>query len=87
VLNRTGLWSSEYLRQSLERMTLSLCSEKLGYNQTQLDGLRDKIRAGDLTPVLQVYEQDIKSPVKNALMGSLVRTLLIQIQKTKVRGF
>ncbi len=65
-------------------MTLSLCSEKLGYNQSQLDALSEKIREGDLTPVLQVYEEDIKSPVRNAIMGSLIRTLLIQIQKTKV---
>jgi len=27
----------------------------------------------------------IQSPLKSALMGSLVRTLLIQVQKTKVR--
>ena len=26
-----------------------------------------------------------QSPVKNALLGNLVRTLLIQVQKTKVR--
>lgn len=29
--------------------------------------------------------QCAQSPVKNALMGSLIRTLLIQVQKTKVR--
>lgn len=26
-----------------------------------------------------------QSPLKNALLGSLIRTLLIQVQKTKVR--
>jgi nuclear-control-of-ATPase protein 2 len=29
------------------------------------------------------YIADTQSPLKNALMGSLVRTLLIQVQKTK----
>lgn len=65
-------------------MTLSLSADKLGYNQTQLEELSAKIREGDLTPVLQVYEEDIKSPLKNMFAGSLVRSLLIQIQKTKV---
>ena len=65
-------------------MTLSLSADKLRYNESQLAELRAKIRAGDLTPVLMVYEEDIKSPLKNILAGSLVRSLLIQIQKTKV---
>jgi nuclear control of ATPase protein 2 len=65
-------------------MTLSLSADKLGYNDSQLRELSERIRAGDLTPVLRVYEEDIKSPVKNAFAGSLVRSLLIQIQKTKV---
>jgi len=69
---------------SLERMTLSLSADKLRYNDTQLAELRARIREGDLTPVLKIYEEDIKSPLKNAIAGSLVRSLLIQIQKTKV---
>lgn len=65
-------------------MTLSLSADKLKYNETQLAELSTKIREGDLTPIMEIYENDIKSPLKNALAGSLVRSLLIQIQKTKV---
>ncbi len=46
--------------------------------------IRQKVREGDLTPVLRAYEQDLKRPVAGALTGNLIRTLLIQIQKTKV---
>lgn len=46
--------------------------------------IRRKVREGDLTPVLRAYEQDLKRPVFGAMTGNLVRTLLIQIQKTKV---
>jgi nuclear-control-of-ATPase protein 2 len=67
-------------------MTLSLSADKLKYNEIQLAELSAKIREGDLTPVLKIYEEDIKSPVRNAIAGSLVRSLLIQIQKTKVRS-
>jgi nuclear control of ATPase protein 2 len=37
-----------------------------------------------LTPVLKAYEREMQSPIRNAIMGDLVRTLLIQVQKTKV---
>lgn len=67
-------------------MTLSLSADKLKYNGTQLAELSARIREGDLTPVLKIYEDDIKNPVKSALTGTLVRSLLIQIQKTKVRA-
>jgi nuclear control of ATPase protein 2 len=65
-------------------MVHALATEKLGYTGPQLDELSQQIRQGDLTPVLKIYEEDMKSPVKNAIKGSLVRSLLIQVQKTKV---
>ncbi|KAJ7070564.1 NCA2-domain-containing protein [Mycena amicta] len=43
-----------------------------------------QIRVGDLTPVLQLYEEDIKRPVKSALTGTLLRSMFIQVQKAKV---
>lgn len=46
--------------------------------------LREKIKEGDLTPVLRVYERDMKQPFRGAIRGELIRALLIQIQKTKV---
>ncbi|KAI0304264.1 ATP synthase regulation protein NCA2-domain-containing protein [Multifurca ochricompacta] len=60
--------------QSLERMALPV----------QLDELSTKLRFGDFTPILQIYEEDIKSPVRSAISGSLLRSAFVQIQKAKV---
>jgi nuclear control of ATPase protein 2 len=65
-------------------MAVALGRDKLGYTQQQIDVLHDQVERGDLTAVLKVYEEDIKSPIRNALTGSLVRSLLIQVQKMKV---
>ncbi|KAG1885102.1 NCA2-domain-containing protein [Suillus subluteus] len=69
---------------SLERMTLALAREKLGYGSTQLEALSQQIRQGDLTAVLKIYEEDIKNPVKSAISGTLLRSMFIQVQKAKV---
>ncbi|KAH7928456.1 NCA2-domain-containing protein [Leucogyrophana mollusca] len=69
---------------SLERMTLALVQHKLGYNEEQLAELSRRIRLGDLTAVLKIYEEDIKSPMKSAVAGTLLRTAFVQIQKAKV---
>ena len=65
-------------------MTLSLAQDKLGYGPEQMEALSRQIRLGDLTPVMQLYEDDIKSPLRSAVAGSLLRTLFIQVQKAKV---
>lgn len=65
-------------------MTLALAQEKLNYTPEQLHALSGQIRLGDLTPVMQIYEDDIKSPLKSAIAGTLLRTLFVQIQKAKV---
>ncbi|KAI0917195.1 hypothetical protein AcW1_007547 [Taiwanofungus camphoratus] len=69
---------------SLERMTLALAQEKLHYDVPQMEALSRQIQLGDLTPVMQIYEEDIKSPLKSAVGGTLLRTLFIQVQKAKV---
>ncbi|KAF8073730.1 NCA2-domain-containing protein [Lyophyllum atratum] len=69
---------------SLERMTLSLAKEQLKYSPEQLEALSQQIRRGDLTPVLRIYEDDIKSPLKSAVSGTLLRSVFIQVQKAKV---
>ena len=66
-------------------MTLSLARDKLHYDQTQMAALSHQIQMGDLTPVLQIYEEDIKSPLTSAIGGTLLRSLFIQVQKAKVR--
>jgi len=70
--------------QSLERMTLSLAQDKLRYDAQQLQALSEMIKLGDLTPVLQIYEEDIKTPLRSALTGTLLRSVFIQVQKAKV---
>ncbi|KIW91557.1 uncharacterized protein Z519_07524 [Cladophialophora bantiana CBS 173.52] len=76
-------------RESLERMVVDFAiqhPDKTGTNFTeaQITEIRRKVKEGDLTPVLRAYEREMQSPIKNAIMGDLVRTLLIQVQKTKV---
>ncbi len=68
-------------------MTLSLAKDKLNYNPAQLDDLSHKLRFGDLTPILQIYEEEIKSPVRSTVSGTLLRSAFIQVQKAKVRPF
>ncbi|KZT60280.1 NCA2-domain-containing protein [Calocera cornea HHB12733] len=81
VVSKEGLKSD---LDSLERMAIALATDKLKYTVEQQAELASSIRAGDLTPVLRIYEEDIKSPLRSAIGGTLVRTLLIQVQKTKV---
>ncbi|KAH9889850.1 NCA2-domain-containing protein [Cubamyces lactineus] len=69
---------------SLERMTLALAQEKLHYGQPELAALSQQVQMGDLTAVMQIYEEDIKNPVRSALHGTLLRSLFIQVQKAKV---
>ena len=78
------VFSPDQALQSLERMALSLARDKLNYNPAQLEGLSNKLRVGDLTPILEIYEEDIKSPVRSAVAGTLLRSAFIQVQKAKV---
>lgn len=75
-------------KESLERMVVDFAVQHpekgTSFNETQIAELRAKVREGDLTPVLKAYERELQSPIKNAIMGELIRTLLIQVQKTKV---
>lgn len=52
--------------------------------EAQIAEIRAKVKEGDLTPVLRAYEKDLRKPFKGAVRGDLIRTLLIQVQKTKV---
>lgn len=79
-------------RDSLERMVVDFAVEKPQFvnaganalSETELSQIRTKVKEGDLTPVLRAYEKDIRSPFVGAVRGDLIRTLLIQVQKTKV---
>ncbi|KAI9695244.1 MAG: Nuclear control of ATPase protein 2 [Bogoriella megaspora] len=72
---------------SLERMVVDFTianAEGTSLGEAEIQDLRVKIREGDLTPVLKVYEKDLERPFVGALRGDLVRAALIQIQKMKV---
>ncbi|KAI0154943.1 ATP synthase regulation protein NCA2 [Xylariaceae sp. FL1272] len=78
-------------RDSLERMVVDFALDEPSaatgapsLNETQIAEIRTKVRAGDVTPVLRAYERDLRRPFIGAIRGDLVRTLLIQVQKTKV---
>lgn len=64
---------------------MALAMDKQSLTEDELRNLGAQIRQGDLTPVLRVYEDDIKKPVRSAVAGTLIRSLLIQVQKAKVR--
>ncbi|KAH9819545.1 ATP synthase regulation protein NCA2-domain-containing protein [Melampsora americana] len=69
---------------SLERMTSDFGREKFGWNDERVREMAQHVREGNLTEVLKVWEHEIKTPIKSAIAGSLIRVLLIQIQKVKV---
>ncbi|GAA6059532.1 hypothetical protein JCM10212_006030 [Sporobolomyces blumeae] len=70
--------------ESLERMVVDFARDEYHLSGPELDALAARVREGDLTTVLKAWEQDIKSPIRSAVGGSLIRTLLIQVQKVKV---
>jgi nuclear-control-of-ATPase protein 2 len=80
--------SLEADRASLERMVVDFILDrgepKHGDSSLDINSIANKVREGDLTPVLRAYEKDLRTPFVGTLRGDLVRALLIQIQKTKV---
>ncbi|KAI1484727.1 ATP synthase regulation protein NCA2 [Biscogniauxia mediterranea] len=78
-------------RESLERMVVDFAIDKPtvatgepSLSESQVAEIRSKVREGDVTPILRAYEKDLRTPFSGAVRGDLVRTLLIQVQKTKV---
>ena len=71
-------------RASLERMVVDFIQDKNDLSATDTHTIMNSVKEGDLTPVLKAYERDLRSPFVGTIRGDLVRTLLIQIQKTKV---
>lgn len=65
-------------------MALSLAKDKLYYTPSQLKNLSNAVQQGDLTPILRIYEEDIRQPFRSAVAGTLLRSLFIQVQKAKV---
>ncbi|XHF99060.1 hypothetical protein AWENTII_002575 [Aspergillus wentii] len=81
--------SLEADRASLERMVSDFITDHQETNQegpsvTDIHAITNKVKEGDLTPVLKAYERDLRTPFLGTVRGDLVRALLIQVQKTKV---
>jgi len=57
LLGRESLQSD---RDSLERMVVDFARDEYGLAGAELETLRDRVRAGDLTAVLKAWEKDIK---------------------------
>lgn len=70
---------------SLERMVVDFVADEhvSGLSREQI---HESIVNGDLTLLMSKYESQIRTPYKSLLQGGLIRSLLIQIQKTKVDG-
>ncbi|KFY14194.1 hypothetical protein V491_06123 [Pseudogymnoascus sp. VKM F-3775] len=78
-------------RDSLERMVVDFAIDNpqasgmgSSLSDDHIAEIRAKVKEGDLTPVLRAYEKDLRRPFVGTVRGDLVRTLLIQVQKTKV---
>ncbi|KAI0890446.1 NCA2-domain-containing protein [Annulohypoxylon maeteangense] len=88
IMSRDSLQAD---KESLERMVVDFALDKpsaatgaSSLSESQVAEIRAKVREGDVTPILRAYEKDLRSPLKGTVRGDLVRTLLIQVQKTKV---
>lgn len=92
--SEVAIMSKESLRgdrDSLERMVVDFAVDNPQsamnsgpLSAAQISEIRAKVKEGDLTPVLRAYEKDLRQPFMGTVRGDLVRTLLIQVQKTKV---
>ncbi|KAF9112022.1 Nuclear control of ATPase protein 2 [Mortierella sp. AM989] len=69
---------------SLERMVLDFGKEHYHLASDELANLSKAVHNGDISMVMRAYEQELKKPLKGAVIGHLIQTLLIQVQKTKV---
>ncbi|CAK7204756.1 Nuclear control of ATPase protein 2 [Sporothrix eucalyptigena] len=88
IMSRDSLRSD---RDSLERMVVEfavdrpeLAGSSTALTEADISFIRMKVREGDVTPVLRAYETGLRKPFQGAVRGDLVRSLLIQVQKTKV---
>ncbi|KAI8097874.1 ATP synthase regulation protein NCA2-domain-containing protein [Gilbertella persicaria] len=81
LLSKEGLSSD---LDSLERMVVGFAKDKLHIPDSEISRIAADVREGDISVLLKEYEKEIKNPLKNAITGDLLRTILIQVQKTKV---
>ncbi|UJR15273.1 hypothetical protein I4U23_002227 [Adineta vaga] len=51
-----------------------------------LSTLHEHARNEDMNVVMKNYQQELNSPIRSALLGDLIKGILIQVQKVKVDG-
>ncbi|KAJ3475920.1 hypothetical protein NLG97_g9297 [Lecanicillium saksenae] len=88
IMSRDSLRADQ---ESLERMVVEFAMDNPQFavegsaiTDAHVTEIRRKVAEGDVTPVLRAYEKYLKKPLAGAVTGDLVRSLLIQVQKTKV---
>ncbi len=64
--------------ESLERMVVDFSRDNGVTDPVELGKVVEKVQRGDLTTVLKKYEEELKHPITNAIVGDLLRALLIQ---------
>lgn len=72
--------------ESLQRMVVDFARDHGTVDEGILESIAAQVRNGDLTSVLSHYETDLRSPLRSAVSGDLIRSVLIQVQKAKVDG-
>lgn len=72
--------------KSLERMVIDYAKDVHHGDIKDIEEFANLIKSGDLTIIMNDYEAEMKTPIKSALTGEMLRNILIQIQKTKVDG-
>ncbi|CAI1783962.1 hypothetical protein SEUBUCD646_0P04160 [Saccharomyces eubayanus] len=84
--------SQETLNSDMDSLTRMIVSFVVDNSNSAPDQtidpilLSSKVEHGDLTEFMEIYESQLHHPIKNIATGGLVRSLLIQLQKTKVDG-
>lgn len=72
---------------SLERMVVDYVKDYEKMEGPEVESaIHEAVKNGNMTALMLRYEEDLRTPVKALVKGSLVRSLLIQIQKAKVDG-
>ncbi|AGO11154.1 AaceriAFR321Cp [[Ashbya] aceris (nom. inval.)] len=71
---------------SLQRMLIDFLKEHEYANTVDTAVLLKEIEQGNLTQFMEIYESQLRKPIRNLVTGDLIRSLLIQIQKGKVDG-
>lgn len=72
---------------SLERMVVDYVKDYEKELGPEIErAIHEAVKNGNMTALMLRYEEDLRTPVKALVKGSLVRSLLIQVQKAKVDG-